>query len=248
MWTRELIKTRAKEVLKLTYWKAFVISLVLVLVGGDSGIGTSGSNIRGSRSHQMRGFIGQPGYDYEPYFNVALFIIIIITAVLLFRILVGYALEVGGRRFFKQAAQSDVNMGYLGSAFKRESYTAVTLTMLYKGVLIFLWSLLLIIPGVIKSYAYSMVPYILADNPNIGYSRAIQLSNQMTDGHKFDMWVLDLSFIGWYLLGMLLFYVGVLFVKPYENATKAELYLILRQNALDNAYCTWDELLMENPI
>jgi uncharacterized membrane protein len=248
MWTREYIKTRAKAVLKLIYWKAFAISLVLILVGGDSGMGTSGSNIRGHNSNNVRGFIGQPGYDYEPYFNVALFVIIFVTAVLLYRILVGYALEVGGRRFFKQAAQMDVNMGYLGYAFKRERYSHVTLTMLYKGVLIFLWSLLLIIPGVIKSYAYSMVPYILADNPNIGYSRAIQLSNQMTDGHKFDMWVLDLSFIGWYLLGLLLFYVGVLFVKPYENATKAELYLILRQNALENAYCTSDELLMENPI
>jgi uncharacterized membrane protein len=108
--------------------------------------------------------------------------------------------------------------------------------------------LLLIIPGIVKSYAYSMVPYILADNPNIGYSRAVELSNQMTEGHKFDIFVLELSFIGWYLLGMLLIFVGMLFVRPYEDATKAELYIVLRQNALDNGNCTADELLMANPI
>jgi len=56
------------------------------------------------------------------------------------------------------------------------------------------------------------------------------------------MWVLDLSFIGWYLLGALLFLVGVLFVMPYENATKAELYLVLRKNALDNGLCSYEEL------
>ena len=89
-----------------------------------------------------------------------------------------------------------------------------------------------------------MVPYILADNPNIGYNRAIELSNNMTKGQKFDMFILDLSFIGWYLLGSLLFFVGIFFVLPYENATKAELYLVLRQNALDNNYSSPEELLI----
>lgn len=243
MWTRVYLKTRAKEVLKITYWKAFLISLILVFVGGDSGLGNSSS---GGRAGQSSGsginIINPPGIDIAS--NWTLIITSIAIAFILFRVLIGYGLEVGGRRFFKQAAQMDVNMGYLGYAFKSERYVAVIVTMLYRSILNFLWYLLLIIPGIIKSYAYSMVPYILADNPNIGYSRAIQLSNQMTESHKFDMWVLDLSFIGWYILGILLFYVGVFFVKPYENATKAELYLVLRQNALDNQYCSPGELLI----
>lgn len=244
MWTREFIKTRAKEVLKFSYWKAFVVSLVLVFVGGDSGLGTSNR----WNSNEKLNNIGQPGVYVDSYINWVVIFLVLAMAFLLFRILIGYSIEVGGRRFFKQASQMDVNMRYLGYAFKRERYIDVLVTMLYKGVLIFLWSLLLIIPGIVKSYAYSMVPYILADNPNIGYNRAIELSNQMTDGQKFEMWVLDLSFIGWYLLGMLVFFVGVFFVKPYENATKAELYLILRQNALDNGYCTPDELLIDKLI
>jgi uncharacterized membrane protein len=87
-----------------------------------------------------------------------------------------------------------------------------------------------------------MVPYILADNPNIGYARAIELSNQMTKGNKFRIWVLDLSFIGWYILGLLAFVIGIIFVIPYVNSTNAELYIELRKNAFRNGLCTYKEL------
>jgi uncharacterized membrane protein len=93
-----------------------------------------------------------------------------------------------------------------------------------------------------------MVPYILADNPNIGARRAIELSNRMTYGHKFDMFILDLSFLGWYLLGALCLGIGVFFVKPYEYATEAELYLTLRENAIERGYCSLEELNLYNPF
>jgi hypothetical protein len=240
MWTRVYLKTRAKEVLKISYWKAFVISLVLLFVGADGG--TGGSSTGGRSRNNTWDYVGHPRINIDSDFII--YAVIIAIAFILFRILIGYALEVGGRRFFVQATQMDINMSYLGYAFKKERYTDVFVTMLYRGVLTFLWFLLLIIPGIVKSYAYSMVPYILADNPNIGHSRAIELSNSMTDGQKFEMFVLDLSFIGWYLLGSLLFFVGTFFVLPYENATKAELYLVLRQNALEKGYCSPEELLM----
>jgi uncharacterized membrane protein len=89
-----------------------------------------------------------------------------------------------------------------------------------------------------------MVPYILADNPNIGVEKAISLSTEMTMGHKLDMFVLDLSFLGWYLLGTLAFGIGIFFVMPYDNATKAELYLSLRENALRNNLCSYNDLLL----
>ncbi len=241
MWIRADLKTKAKEVLKLSYWKAFVVSLVLFFVGADSGRGGSGSS--GGRSgNNTLDYMEQSRVNIDSDFIMVVAIYVI--AFILLRIMIGYALEVGGRRFFMQAARMDINMGYLGYAFKSDRYKGIILTMLYRGVLNFLWFLLFIIPGIIKSYAYSMVPYILADNPNIGYNRAIELSNNMTKGQKFDMFILDLSFIGWYLLGSLLFFVGIFFVLPYENATKAELYLVLRQNALDNGYSSPEELLI----
>jgi hypothetical protein len=248
MWTREYLKTRAKAVLKVSYWKAFLVSLILLFAGADGSGGSSGGNYNHRYSNNSFNHIDQWGGNIDSYINWTMVILIIGLAFILFRILIGYALEVGGRRFFLQATQMDINMGYLGYAFKSERYVDIVKTMLYKGVLNFLWYLLLIIPGIVKSYAYSMVPYILADNPNIGHSRAVELSMQMTEGHKFNIFVLELSFIGWYLLGMLLLFVGMLFVRPYEDATKAELYIVLRQNALDNGYCTADELLMANQI
>jgi uncharacterized membrane protein len=69
----------------------------------------------------------------------------------------------------------------------------------------------------------------------------------MTMGHKFDMFVLDLSFIGWYLLGSLALGVGVLFVMPYENATNAELYLVLRKDALETNLCSYEDLSLAQP-
>lgn len=249
MWTRVDLKTRAKAVLKLAYWKAFLVSLILMFVGADGGSGGSSGGRSGRKyGNDVSDYFSSSPDNFEIFMNWAIIISLIVLAFILFRILIGYAVEVGGRLFFKQAAQMDVNLGYLGFAFKNDRFKDVVVTMLYKGVLNFLWYLLLIIPGIVKAYAYSMVPYILADNPNIGHKRAVELSMQMTEGHKFDMFVLDLSFIGWYLLGSLLFFIGTFFVRPYDDATKAELYLVLRQNAINNGYCTAGELLLANQI
>ncbi|MGN7763818.1 DUF975 family protein [Paenibacillus sp. 22594] len=135
-----------------------------------------------------------------------------------FYILIGSPLKVGSLRYFKQSAEGEVRMGNIGYAFNKERYWAIVLTMLWSGFLNFLWFLLLIIPGIIKSYAYSQVPYILAGNPNIGYKRAVELSRQMTHGHKFNMFVLDLSFIGWILLGLLALGISIVSaIHSYQN-------------------------------
>lgn len=253
MWTRAELKTRAKNVLKTSYWKAFLVSIIIGIVGADSG-GSSDSNIFNWRSNSNRfenniDSIFQFENDMLPvFFGIAITIgIIIFVTVFAFRIFVGYPFEVGGRRYFLQSSQEDVNLNYLGYGFGKGKYIDIVKTMLWRDVLLFLWFLLLIIPGIIKSYAYRMVPYILADNPNIGRERAIELSNKMTDGEKFDIWILDLSFIGWYILGTLAFLVGVLFVKPYEYSTNAELYVSLRQHALDRGWCTNEELMQKPP-
>lgn len=251
MWSRKNLKDRAKAVLKVSYWKAFGISLIIAIIGG----GSSGShNINwNSGNHTSQ-------YEFTPYninltdafpflLSIAIVtIIILIIFALAFRIFIGYPLEVGGRRYFVQSAQNNINMNYLGYSFSKGKYLEIVKTMLWRSFLNFLWFLLLIIPGIVKAYAYSMVPYILSDNSSIGYRRAVELSDEMTKGEKMDMWILDLSFIGWYLLGTLLLFVGTLFVMPYENATKAELYLVLRKKALDQGLCSYDELGITPPL
>lgn len=249
MWFRSELKERAKAVLKVSYWKAFLVSLVIAITGGagrSSNIGWRNNSNRwnnsGSILHKYN-FSNIDNYVYQRIWTIlGISVLIVIVIGIAFSIFVGEPLAVGGRKYFVQSAKGDVNMNYLGYSFKEEGYMDIVKAMLWRNVITFLWLLLFIIPGIIKSYAYRMVPYILADNPNIGYKRALELSNQMTGGEKFNMFVLDLSFLGWNLLGLLLCGIGGIFVRPYENATEAELYLVLKQNAIDNNLCTPYEL------
>lgn len=250
MWTRKHLKSRAWEMLRTSYWKAFLVSLIMVIVGGNNGqLFNFNWNLGGRDFPDLNSHFASLGGDmFWTIFIVFLIIIIlVILAILAFRIFLGYPLEVGGRRYFIQSAQNNVDLNCLGYSFDKTKYLDIVKSMLWRALINFLWFLLLIIPGIVKTYAFRMVPYILADNPNIGYKRALELSEKMTHGHKFDIFILDLSFIGWYLLGTLAFFIGVLFVLPYVNATNAELYLVLRQSALDNQLCSYDELLI-NPI
>lgn len=237
MWTRAELKQRAKNVLRFNYWKAFLISLVISLVSGSGGGG--GRSSLGSKVDFPR------SSDTGTIIVVVIVFLLFLLFALALRILLAYPLEVGGQRYFVKSAEGKDNKKCFSFAFEGQNYNGIVPTMLLRGVFTFLWTLLLIIPGIIKSYSYSMVPYILGDNPNIGAKRAIELSNEMTYGHKFDMFVLDLSFIGWYLLGALALGIGALFVLPYDYATHAELYLVLRQRALERNMCTYEELLLD---
>ncbi|MGE5630808.1 MAG: DUF975 family protein [Caulobacteraceae bacterium] len=230
MWTRKELKDRAKNVLRKIYWKAFLVSLVIAFAGGNGGGGGGG----GRSNRLSNGNVSPDGILSNLAIIISVVSVFILVAIAL-RIFLGYPLEVGGRKYFIQSARHEDNKRCFRFAFNGENYMGIVLAMLLKGVQNFLWYLLLIIPGIVKSYAYSMVPYILAENPNIGSREAIKESIEMTDGHKFDMFVLDLSFLGWFLLGALFFGVGVFFVLPYVDATKAELYLVLRNNRVDSS-------------
>lgn len=92
------------------------------------------------------------------------------------------------------------------------------------GIFCFLWSLLLIIPGLVKGFAYAMTPYILVDNPELSANEAINLSQKMMKGHKFDLFWLVLSFIGWILLGILTLGIGYFWLIPYVNTAMAGFY------------------------
>ena len=92
-------------------------------------------------------------------------------------------------------------------------------------------------PGIVKSYEYRMVPYILAENPGMNRSEAFAISKQMMNGQKWDVFVLDLSFIGWHLLsGITLGIVGIFWVNPYVQATNAELYTRNREIAYQKGF------------
>lgn len=100
------------------------------------------------------------------------------------------------------------------------SFKVTILTALFTS----LWSMLFVIPGIIKSISYSMAMYILAENPNLPALEAINRSKAMMEGHKMEMFVLQLSFIGWHLLGGITFGIAYIWILPYMNATMANFY------------------------
>ena len=100
--------------------------------------------------------------------------------------------------------------------------------MFCKNLFTALWSLLFIIPGIIKSYEYRMVPYLLAENPDMDMHEAFERSKNMMMGNKFDTFVLDISFIGWRFLSALTANIlDIFYVNPYVFLTDAELYVKL---------------------
>ena len=101
--------------------------------------------------------------------------------------------------------------------------------MLLKMVYTMLWMLLLIVPGIIKSYSYAMTEYILKDDLEITENAAIEKSMQMMEGHKMELFLLDLSFIGWALLSILSCGIGFFFLEPYMITARAHFYEDLKQ-------------------
>ena len=97
--------------------------------------------------------------------------------------------------------------------------------MFFRDLFTFLWTLLFIIPGIIKSYEYKMVPYLLAEYPDMDRKEVFARSRDMMYGQKWNTFVLDLSFIPWNILSTITFgLVGLFYVSPYQDATYAELY------------------------
>lgn len=117
---------------------------------------------------------------------------------------------------------SDVQLDTMGEGFK--DYGRILGTMLLSSVYQFLWMLLLIIPGFIKMYSYALTPYLLKDYPELKFNAAIEESMRLMSGNKMRLFLLDLSFIGWFLLGLITFGIAMLWVNPYWYTARAAFY------------------------
>ena len=255
MWTRAMLKDEAKSFLRNHYWKAFIVCLIVLIVGGGSGSGSSPKVDTEAPNYNPRieeriwdrdVVISSDNRMFRSVFNMfgrSNPLLVVATSTLAFftlifvilGITIGYALEVGQSRFFLRGFKGHVTIINLFSTFNREEYFQIVKTMFVRDVYTVLWTFLFIIPGIIKSYEYSMVPYIISEYPHLSSSEAIRMSREMTSGQKWDMFVLDLSFIGWELLASLLFGIGFIFLQPYKEATKSKLYTVLSPDEFDDS-------------
>lgn len=132
--------------------------------------------------------------------------------------------------FLKLFRNGDLNIGSLFDGF--QDYGRILGTVLLQVVYTFLWTLLLVVPGVVKWYSYSMTSYILLDEPELKNNAVIEKSMAMMEGHKMRLFLLDLSFIGWALLSSLFtFGIGFFFLQPYVATAHAAFYEDLKDNA-----------------
>ncbi len=243
MSTRAELKSRAKSCLKHYYWWAVLASLLAGLLGG----GTSSSfsfqfNIGGSTqsahiSNSMR-VLDETESGADMFFTA---LMIITAALVIFAIafviamlwctFVGNLVRVGCCAYYMESreAKCSVGVGKLFWAFENGRYTNIMKVMFVRWLYTFLWSLLFIVPGIIKSYEYYLVPYIMHDTPDIHYKDALAISKEMMRGNKWRLFVLELSFIGWSLLAGMCCGVGLFFLTPYIEATTAEFYAELRK-------------------
>ena len=109
----------------------------------------------------------------------------------------------------------------------KDDFGGTLLLGLMQSVFIFLWSMLFVIPGIIKTYSYAMSFYIKVDHPEYDWQACLNASKTMMRGHKAELFVLDLSFIGWTIVGMLALGIGTLWVAPYMECTRANFYACL---------------------
>lgn len=150
--------------------------------------------------------------------------------------ILGGTLELGYCQFLlKQYDKQNPEFNDLFSQFHR--FGTGFAQQFLRGLYIFLWALLLVVPGIIAAYRYAMTPYILADHPEMTASEAIEQSKRIMDGHKGELFVLDLSFVGWNILAGLCWNLGFLFVNPYLNAAKTAFYRkLISQQAAQGSY------------
>ena len=214
---------------------ALLMGIISMIFGGGSG-----TNIKNNGELDNGGF-GFGSQEGRTFGLLAIILGLLISIVgmigLLLQIFVENVLKVGGYRFFVQNQTGHPGIEVMLSGFKSGHYGNIVLTMFLRDLFIALWTLLFIVPGIVKYYEYMMVPYILAENPGMDRKEAFLISRQMMNGQKWDAFVMDLSFIGWYLLSVLTCgLLAVFYVSPYHQASLAEIYSFNKEKAYREGY------------
>ena len=291
MWTRKELKEKGKLSFKRNYWKAVLVSLLLVFMvrgavnfgfGGRGGSNESDANAVTTQAEQsetvgqdqdiieipeiilnpsdmigsddpdsipvgftdflieLRNTIGGIGIFALVVGGILLFIVLFIVIAAIHAFLFN-PLEAGTARFFVRNLNDKAEIRELAYCYDH-GYLNVVKTVFLRDLYIVLWGLLLIIPGIIKSYEYRMVNYILAENPEMNTKEVFAMSRDMMRGNKWKAFVLDLSFLGWHLLSLITIgLAGIFYVFPYRNMTNAALYEYLRYGRNEGDVVVWTE-------
>ena len=177
----------------------------------------------------INSIIGKPTQEQ---LNKAVAIILAVLAILL-KIFIINPLNISIARMYLESKSYKVKFGRLKYAFNKEYYLNIVKSVIVLDVYKFLWSLTLI-GGIVKSYSYRMVNFIMAENPKIKPLNALTLSRKMMNHYKMNAFLIDLSFLGWNILRISTIGVAGILVDPYYNFTYVEFYYLLRKDYIED--------------
>lgn len=256
MWRIGDVKEKGKWAFKRNYWKAVVVGLLLTLIAGGLSYGGNYTERFSNNYNQNSSLIGEKdeealeealGIEESDTVDkgvavatgIAILVCVVIVLVVV-AVVIGLAvvldiyvfnpIEIGAKSFFVKNINTDANVKEVLSVFDdKDNYKSIVTTMFLRDLYTFLWFLLFIIPGFVKGYEYRMIPYLLADYPQMTREEAFAESKRLMKGNKWHAFVLDLSFIGWHLLSICtLGILSIFYVTPYKMSADAVLYETLK--------------------
>ena len=236
MWDIADIKKRGRTAFKANYWPCVIVGFILALVVGG-GV-TSGRRAvpQSEQTMEIESATDELTTTYDSLteteqsiFTTAIVGSLSIVSIvgILLKVFLVNPLQVGCHYFFRKNAENPTaSVDLVGQGFG--AYGRTFLTMFLNDLFIALWTLLFIIPGIMCFYSYALVPYLLKDEPNLTAMQVLRRSKDLMRGNRGRMFLMDLSFIGWYLLTALtLGIAGAFWTFPYVESTHATLYLEL---------------------
>lgn len=215
-------RARAREVLSGNWLLSTLVALIATLLGGAVTSGTSSLNIDLDNLNGLN-------IQLSPTLIAILQAIVSISVVIaVIRFIIGGTIKLGHCQYLlDQQNGNNLSVRTLFSQFNQfgNGFCLELLTTIF----VFLWSLLLVIPGIVASYSYTMAPFIQSEHPEYGASECIKCSKEMMRGHRWELFCLELSFIGWRILAIFTLGIGALFINAYSSAARAAFYQQLQQ-------------------
>lgn len=216
------LRRKAWDSLKDRYWMAFSVSLVTSIIYSVAGVFTNISQ----KIMEIPNSVDPSLMDDTAAIGavvVSAIALIFACIGLIYSIFVSNPIMVGIGNYYIKNTDSKPSFKDAFSGFTTR-YGRNIKTMFLIDIKVILWTILFIIPGIIKGYEYAIIPYILADDPEISTKDAFKKAKEMMNGNKWRLFKLSLSFIGWILLCIPTLGIGALFLAPYIEAATAEFY------------------------
>jgi len=211
------LRLKARESLKGNYWYAVMVAFVAAIFGA---LMINGGSYSVNIEERATELFGNLPTIVKTYLIIAASTAGAINFV---AFILGGVVQLGYAQYLLKQQDREVNsVKDLFSQFDR--FSQGFLQAFLRGLYTFLWALLFVIPGIVKSFGYAMTPFLMAEDPNLTAKEAIKLSQERMMGHKGELLCLGLSFIGWSLLAALTGGIGNIFLNPYMNAAYAAFY------------------------